>query len=362
MKPSQLSAQLPQHDLLSLMLKIGDWQVQILTDSSELQTTLAHYFKAQHIHSETKPQVTLYAITQIDPQLFADCIWQDWPREAGKSGRKDAYYDLDNDNRLVLKVKTGLVFWQNADTPAAFGELNRHPNQVINFILSQYLNHHLNQNWLLGHCAALQIGHQGVALAGLSGGGKSTLMLKLLEHGDHFISNDRLLIQAQQDHIEMRGLPKHPRINPGTLLNNPRLSGLIQNPEPYLALDHNALRQLEEKYDALIHQFYPQQPFMASAALHHLIILNWQLDHPQATQITQVDLNQRADLLAAVIKPNGPFFQQQHPPGFMQDNTPAPQAAYLKQLQGINAYEIHGRLDFNAAQQLIKSKVLLKNY
>lgn len=295
-----------------LVVNLDSWSITVQSNSRALLEVLADYFGDLALFSTQAPQdsqtlLALHFDQTYELEALYRLAFKDWQRELGKTGRKEAVHDFQNHlgqpQRLVHKVKTGLVLWQNAQTLAAFGDLNTHPNQVINFILSQNLNHWQNQGWLLGHCAALQLNDQrGIAIAGVSGGGKSTLMLKLLEQAQGFISNDRILMHAQDNRVLMRGIPKQPRINPGTIVHNPKLHRLIENHQPYLSMPENQLRALEEKYDAPIQQLYPAVKRQAIAPLDQLYLLNWQLDSAQTPTLSQVDLNQREDLLQGIIK------------------------------------------------------------
>ena len=76
------------------------------------------------------------AVEREAPDLGVDFI--DWPREPGKTGRKDSYLDLDG-ARLVRKVRTGMVFLHGTADRIAAGPCLRNDNQVINFINAQYM-------------------------------------------------------------------------------------------------------------------------------------------------------------------------------------------------------------------------------
>ena len=66
---------------------------------------------------------------------------------------------------------------------------------------------------------AEEVARRGIGIAARAGAGKSTLALHLLSSGLSFVSNDRLLIKAGASGPELAGIPKMPRVNPGTLLN-----------------------------------------------------------------------------------------------------------------------------------------------
>ncbi|WP_052501376.1 HprK-related kinase B [Thiomicrospira microaerophila] len=350
-----------------LVVTIDHWSLFVESNSAPLLNYLAEYFAGLAEFHHTPPLgVPSITAIEIEQATELDAIYHlpfsDWQREPGKTGRKEAVYDFTNDTgqpqRLVHKIKTGLVLWQSAQRLACLGALNQHPNQVINFILSQYLNHWQNQDWLLGHCAALQLNDQrGIAIAGVSGGGKSTLMLKLLEDAQAFISNDRILIQANQQQVMMRGIPKQPRINPGTIIHNPKLHRLIDDHQPYLALAEAELRALEEKYDAPVCQLYKGVNYQPSARLDQLYLLNWQVNSTEPTRIARVNLAQRPELLAGVMKSAGVFYQHRDQTFQTNGQTPDP-LAYQTLLAQTSVFEITGKLDFNLAKEAIMNNTL----
>jgi HprK-related kinase B len=207
-----------------LDLSIGGWRTRIRSNDPRLLTRLSRYF-APYATPHTVVDAEIVAIECPAPELGLAFV--DWRREPGKTGRKDSYRDLP-DARLVRKVRTGMVFLQHERWRIAAGPCLDNDNQVINFINSQYMNHLQQRGWLICHAAALARDGRALGLAGFSGGGKSTLMLRLMEEPAwHYLTNDRLLVRQHSGTVECRGIPKMPRVNPGTLLHNPRLSGLV---------------------------------------------------------------------------------------------------------------------------------------
>ena len=303
--------------------------------------------------------------TQAQQAIVEQIEWRDWTREAGKSGRKDAIFDRESDSlRLLHKVKTGMLFIQPAlslngnlsqQIPTALGPTEQHPNQIINFILTQYLNQHLRQDWLLGHAAGLQIQNKGIAVAGLSGGGKSTLMLKLLEQGEHFVSNDRLLFTQEADGtMLMRGIPKQPRINPGTIVHNERLHSLMSAEEraDFLAMPTEALRALELKYDAPVdHLFWPNC-YQTQANLDAMVILNWSAQSDSDTHIKTTTLAESPELIPALVKSPGPFYSDAKGHFLVNGLIPDP-ADYQSRLGEVKVLELRGQINFEAACDLV---------
>lgn len=338
-----------------LLLPLTGYSLAIRSNSRALLDILADYFHIA-ITQDLKTADSEIQAIQTDATLQVGHHWQDWAREAGKTGRKETFLEAEM-GRFIFKVKTGMLFWQKPHTQFAFGSIQQHPNQVINFVLSQYLNHHLHHDWLLGHAAGLQIEGKGVAIAGLSGGGKSTLMLHLLEQGQHFISNDRLLIKAKTTRpgcFWMRGIPKQPRINPGTIVHNPRLHTLIPAERRQQLSDMPAsdLRQLEEKYDADVDRLFHPNCTQSEAPLDLLVVLNWSAKANQPTDARLTTLQQSPELLPALIKSAGPFFADAQ--GQFLVNQTLPDANdYLTQLATLPCLEIHGKLDFVQAREAV---------
>jgi HprK-related kinase B len=207
-----------------------------------------------------------------------------------------------------------------------------------------------NRGWLICHAAGLVYHGKCLGLAGFSGGGKSTLMLQLLDNDETaYLTNDRLFMQAVSGRIMARGIPKLPRINPGTIVHNPRLHGLIPAAQrkALLQLPAGELWELEEKYDVHIDRVYGPGRIMAEAPLAAFLILDWQRDSDQALSVEQVDLAENRELLGALMKSPGPFYQ--YPDGsFLQDTAGFDEAAYLQALENVAVYVARGRIDFSA--------------
>ena len=353
----------------ALLLKLQDCQLQIFSSSQALLDNLHDYFAeliefvpASHLDAAALKVFALESNANLN--FIEQLEWEDWAREAGKTGRKDAVFDgefSEQTFRLVYKVKTGMVFFQPSLTDQAqtspliaVGPVSQHPNQIINFVLTQYLNQHLRHNWLLGHASGLKVEGKGISIAGLSGGGKSTLMLHLLEVGEHFISNDRLLFNELDGKLIMRGIPKQPRINPGTIVHNPRLHSLMteQERESFLAMPSEQLRALEHKFDAPVNQLFGENCYQSEAALDALVILNWSVSSPSETAIRVTNFSQSPELIPAILKSPGPFFNEAN--GAFLANGQTPTLEKIQQRMGrVPVLELNGKVDFGKAKQLV---------
>lgn len=330
----------------SLCLRLLDYALELRSNSAQLLDALKGYFAHVLAPSCERARAELKAIDREIVDAGAEFV--DWKREPGKTGRKDAIHDFAG-GRLVQKVRTGMVFLQSEQALVAAGPCVQYDNQVINFINSQFLNWLQNDGYLLCHAAALSRNGHGLAIAGLSGGGKSTLMLNLLEDPSTvYVTNDRLLVRRRDADVHAVGIPKLPRINPGTIVNNPRLFPLIEpaEREQLLQLDKAELWKLEQKYDVDINALYGPQRIQHETALQKFLVLNWRHDTDRALQVAPVELSRRPDLLAAIMKPSGPFYIDTQG-RFNRDDAMPDAGVYLEALAGVEVFEVSGRVDFD---------------
>lgn len=340
----------------TLLLALGDCRLRVASNSDALLDRLERYFH-HVVTAGDHADIEVVAVERAAPELALPFV--DWRREASKRGRKDAYLDVPG-GRLVQKVRTGMVFLQCQGARLAAGPCLANDNQVINFINAQHMNWLQQRGWLICHAAGIERGGRSLALAGFSGGGKSTLMLKLMERpGTHYLSNDRLFVRARAGEVAAAGIAKLPRVNPGTIVYNPRLHPLIDADRraALAALPGDQLWDLEEKYDVMIDDLYGQQRIVQQAPLQALVILNWQRQGRAPLSVQAVDLNERRDLLGAVMKSPGPFYQHQDG-RFHQDTTKPVEEDYLHVLADVTVYEATGRVDFAALADLCDREVL----
>ncbi|WP_269585772.1 HprK-related kinase B [Roseibium sp. Sym1] len=327
-------------------LTVGGLVIEVRCMSDTLLAELLRYF--QHVISApSEPDLTVHVLGEAD--LPFTVAYTDWAREPGKTGRKDAVCDLDN-GRMVLKVRTGVQFLQAPGWAIAFGPTKDYPNQVINFVNTQILNHFQRQGWVACHAAAVRMADKGLAISGLSGGGKSTTMLRLMEiAGTHYVTNDRLLVRNAGNRTDALGIPKLPRINPGTIVTNARLAGLIdeEREEELRNLEPDELWHLEEKYDLFIDDIYGPGRISHDAGLTDFWVLNWSRDSVEPTNVRQVNLENRPDLLTAIMKSPGPFFQGTNGM-FWTDHSEMDTPAYLNALRDVQVWEVTGNIDFDA--------------
>lgn len=330
----------------TLDLNLGQCSVRVHSNSERLLKRLSVYF-SHLVISVDSPDIEIKAIETVS--LDMDVDFYDWRREAGKIGRKDSCYDFAG-GRVIHKVRTGMLFLQSQEERIASGPCLKNDNQVINFINNQYMTWLQQRDWLICHASALVKNDKTYAIAAFSGGGKSTLMLHMLEQDNTcFMTNDRLFIKRESKETYAAGIPKLPRINPGTIVNNPRLSALIpaSRQQELLHLPKSELWDLEEKYDVDIEALYGKGRIATNAPLAAFLILSWHHNSNDELDVKQVDLNYRRDLLLAIMKSPGPFYQQADGL-FLSDILNFDEEAYIKALSGIKVFEVTGKVDFSA--------------
>lgn len=331
-------------------------KIDLKTNSQELIEDLEKYYKNFVIHTKEKrpADIQVLAIQGEPPEIALDLeVKQPDP---GKDKIKEEYLNLP-DGRIVRKRLTGMVFLFGRDTHLAVGPCVENSNQVINFINNRHIQWKLNRGAILGHAAAVLKDDRAVAIAGFSGAGKSTLALHMMSFGVQYVSNDRVMISekagvggnASPEKVEVTGVAKLPRINPGTILNNQDLQKILssEEKEEFLSLPSEELWKLEHKYDVFIDDIYGPGKFVLSAPMCGLILLNWKRDNGPL-RVSRIHLRERPELLPAFKKDTGLFF-------FAEEDRAAPDFSdehYFSMLEKVDVVEISGSVDFDCAAEL----------
>jgi HprK-related kinase B len=328
-----------------LWLDIGGLALLVRSNSAALLGVLSAYFDELVIRRAPHHDLRITAIEADLPRF--PLMFCDWPRERGKSGQKERHADLP-DGRVVLKNRTGMQFLLSRNELVAVGRCHANSNQVVNFIISQYLGKRLGEGWALCHAAAVALDGRGIAIAARAGAGKSTLALQLISTGLSFVSNDRLLIRRRGQVREIAGAPKMPRVNPGTLLHNQDLCRILppERRSVLTRLDPSELWHLEEKYDVMVRDVYGPGRCIYRAPLCALLVLNWAREASGPARFDRVQLAERLDLLEQVMKSPGVFHQNADGRVALATARPDP-AAYVQALSDVVVYEATGRVDFD---------------
>ena len=212
-------------------LRLRHLSIEIFSNSNDLLQQLQQYYQDFQRSDEPPSNSETLRIIAIDrPEILTKLSWQDWKNQEGMIKGKDAFLDT-RFGRMIKKRRTGMTFLQPFRTipsqaepitePApvtmaglAAGNCLTHISQVINFINNQYMNLLQQQGALIAHAAAVSYHNQGLAIAGFSGGGKSTASLHIMEHPDlQWVSNDRLFLQPKPNTLGITayGIPKTPK-------------------------------------------------------------------------------------------------------------------------------------------------------
>ncbi|MEA1923116.1 MAG: HprK-related kinase B [Pseudomonadota bacterium] len=330
----------------TLSLKFEDYLIGIQSNSHSLIENLRHYF-ADFVVEGSAPALLVTAIEMEQPKF--DLHFEIKVPDPGKTKIKEEFVNIEG-GRIVRKRLTGMSFLFGGSINLALGPCRANSNQVINFINNRFISYKLNQGCLLGHAAAVTANGRGLALAGFSGMGKSTLALHLMSRGVKFVSNDRLLVDAERkDELKMYGVAKLPRINPGTALNNPDLVKVlpVDDYKRFSLIEQDELWQVEHKYDVFIDDCFGPDRFQIKAQMSALVILNWQHNAPE-TLIKQADLSRRLQILPAFMKTAGLFYLDESNRNEEMERVDF----YQEQLSLCPIYELSGKIDFSKAADL----------
>lgn len=340
----QFRAQYPA--IYRLDLEFGDCKMAVWANQTAIAEELKQYFGHFVRPISENPDMVITVHNALSPE--SDIPFTLKQPDPGKTKIKEEYAQIAG-GRVVRKRLTGMFFVFGEGDHLAIGPCRKNLNQVVNFINSRYIEWLLCRGCLLGHAAGVILNGKGLALAGFSGAGKSTLALHLMNHGAVFVSNDRLMIEESGDTLFMHGVAKLPRVNPGTILSNPRLIQImpIEERSRFASLSPEALWKTEHKYDAPIDQCFGDNRFVLKSQMHALAILNWNKDGGD-TSAKVVNLTERQDLLPAFMKSSGLFFLP-HRDCTVADISPESYASILSKCKVI---EITGGIDFEKAASL----------
>jgi HprK-related kinase B len=254
-----------------LPLRFGEQTVMVLTEDARLGERIEHYyqpFARPHDDGSSAPAGTVHAV--VGDARLPEARLRSW------DGRdKDSFADLP-DGRVIRKDRTGVVITASGRDWTITGDLHRNFSQLLNLIAAVYGISLIDRGGAMVHASAVVRDGKALAVIGQSGMGKSSLCVRLLEHGFDFLTNDRLLLEPSNAGTTALGLPKLPRVNPGTLVVGKRTRSIIPDRDKlrYARLGTDELWQLEEKYDLDVRRTLGTG-WLLSAPLGSALVLSW---------------------------------------------------------------------------------------
>jgi HprK-related kinase B len=339
----------PDH---ALGLMIGGVPIALYTNAPRIAERLGDYF-APYATAQVPDNAPAVHLIQGEP-VFDPARLRDVPRRLREQGVKEAFYDAAG-FRVVVKRRTGVTIYIAEPGHYVAGDLVRNFNQAVNLVMTVYAKEMLRRGYIMLHASAIVGAFDGVAFASASGFGKSTVALALVERHQHLVTNDRLFVRSTDaGTVEMAGVPKKPRVNPGTLLRIQSLSPLVTEEERtrYTAMPPETLWALESKHDVDVDALYGPGTTRLSGVLRAIFLLRWSpLD--RGWNVRTLPQGDRAQALEPLLKTAGVY-----------DPAP-PQAAKQQQLlrgiaDAVAVYDVRGRADVDRLADLVLERALSK--
>lgn len=319
---------------------------KITANTKEVIDKLNRYFKKWLVNTNIKADYEIFAVETEVPEF--DLEFKDYITP-GKSKIKESSVETRL-GILIKKNRTGMHFIENEGKHYIFGPTKSFTNQIINYAGALYMQHMLNDNTQLFHAAAVAKNNDGIVIAAPSGKGKSTTALKLLNEGLDFVSNDRVMLSKENESYVLYGVPKYPRVNPGTLLNNDKLKHLLSNPTKYENMSREELWQWEEKHDVFLEPIYGEDVYKLKAKAKALLIIDWG-DSNESLKLEKIKLQEHTYLLPEIMK-----LPALYTPKALTDKLNFKEDNYIEFLANLPVYRLHGEIDQAQGIDLILKK------
>jgi HprK-related kinase B len=329
----------------TIALRFLDVPVRVAADDDAVGSALRRYYEpwvVADVESDA-PTVTLLQGAVETHGEFEDVV-----RADGKKV-KEATRAIPG-GRLILKRQTGVLMGIWPGRAVAAGDVRRHLNQAVNLVNHVYAAAMMARGYRLFHAAAVVRDGRALVLAGVPGAGKSTTSLHFVEAGWRFLSNDRVLARATPDGgIEVRGYPKQPRVNPGTLLHHPRLAALLDAGDraALRALRPGDLWALERKRDVDLDTHYGAGTVVLAATMAMLVVLRWRPGRADSASFRRLALDELAGAAPLVAKDLGVFGI-----GAAAAYSASDTLAYVELMRRVPVYEARGGMDLRALERL----------
>ena len=302
----RIRAQYPPTDVLGL--SVLGVHLRVHTNDARVAAGLGDYFapyRSTDAAAGALPVFVIHGEPVYDPARMRDV-----PR--GERSVKEATYDAA-DARIVLKRRTGVTIYIAEPEHYAVGDMTRDLHQAVNAISMVFTKAMLRRGYVMLHASAGLGEDGGIAFAAPSGTGKSTMALALLDDGYQFVTNDRLLVRPAGGVVEMVGVPKIPRVSPGTLLRLPKLTSRLPQEARlrYERMAPEVLWAVEEKREVPVDAVYGPGTLRLAGRLRIVYVLQWK---PGGTgwEVRPLEGEERTMALRRMSKGMGVY--DPHPP------------------------------------------------
>ncbi len=328
----------------TVALEIAGVPLRVHTNAPAVHERLRRYFGAYVGADAGDPAADVFLF--CGTPIYDEARMQDVPRRSRADRVKEAFYDAA-DARVVLKRRTGVVIYVAEPDHYVVGDLETNFNQAVNMVMMVLAKALVRRGYIVLHASAILGDAGGIAFASSSGAGKSTLALMLLEQHHHLVSNDRLFLRPSPDGAEMVGIPKQPRVNPGTLLRVSRLTRLLPADEVsrYRPMPPEQLWRLERKHDVDVEAIYGPGTVRLQGMLRAVFLLRWSFDS-RGWSVHTIPAAERPAALGQVVKSLGVYDLAPPDPALVESTLAAV-------CERISVYEVSGRADLERLASLV---------
>ncbi|MFN7975041.1 MAG: HprK-related kinase B [Acidobacteriota bacterium] len=344
---AELIARYPTSFVLTIQMR--DVVMEVRSNDAPVMDEISTIY-GRHVRARVPaPRFVIHAIEgawERDTQGFQDYVLP--------NGRSKERFKDEGGTRFVVKRSTGLWTVFDDQQYVVVGPVSDTLNQLNNIINSVFMKEMDERGYLICQTAGLELDGHGFVLAGRSGAGKTTTLLKLMEKGGVFVSNDRLLVRRSGRTFEMNGIAKWPRVNAGTMTGEPRLAALLpaEARDRYARMPYDELFALEEKYDVDVAKVYGVDRFKDTSRFERIYYLSW---------------SRKGEGFAIEPATEDDAFWQDFGPNLYRDggvfdlrNTastwgPPIEKRYRTALQGARIFVVKGKVDFTRIADAIAS-------
>lgn len=282
-----------------VLLRFDDWTAAISAEDAGVRRRVAEYFRPFVLARRSRLAPSALIEVGADAVKAPAIELQRWDARG-----KDSFGDYKG-QRFVRKNRTGVFMSGRDGVWRVSGDLRRNFPQLVNLIGTLYGISVLDRGASMLHASAAVRDGQAVAIVGESGTGKSSVMVRLLEHQFDYLTNDRLLLLPAAT-VASYGIPKLPRINPGTLLAGQATRALIAKTKlrNYERLTRAQMWRLEDKTDLDVRKTLGRA-WLLKAPLAVALILAWRDD--EGLQIERLEPGQALEAFRSAAKSFGAF-------------------------------------------------------